>query len=326
MTTVQNSILPGDVLTRAQIRPVFGGSPYGGICPAEDQHNVVLFSDEDAGAEYGYKDGWLAEEDEHGRIFEYTAAGTRGDQTFRGNNSSVLRHAEQGRALRLFVAVDTVPGTATKRHRYVGAFKLDEERPYYVRMARDEAKAQRKTIVFRLRPHGPFEVVQDDMIPPASQTKAVLVPADATTAKIVEPERNKNKKGYRSAAPATEAERREALLSDHFEEYLRSQQHKVFRFEIQIKGKTSRLLTDLYDATAHVLYELKGSNRREAVRMALGQLLDYSRHVRVDDHADPPRMVALFPTPPDEDLRDLLANHNVGTAWPDGNTYIGALL
>lgn len=331
MTIARTDILPGDVLTRAEIKPVFGGSVYEGICPAVDQHNVLLFSDAEVGRKFGYEDGWLSEEDEHGRIFEYTGTGKRGDQTFvgtpaGGKNAAVLRHAEQERTLRLFVAVGKFPGTDTKLHRYVGAFKLDEQLPYVVRMARDETGRQRRVIVFRLRPDGPVQVLEGDKNAPASQTMSVLVPANATTAKIVEPERNKNKKGYRSAAPATEVERREAALSDAFEAYLRSHQHEVYRFEIRIKGTTTRLLTDLYDATAHVLYELKGSRRREAVRMALGQLLDYSRHIEVDKHVGPPRMVGLFPGPLDDDLRALLACHAVHAAYRDGDAFIGALL
>jgi 5-methylcytosine-specific restriction protein A len=330
MTTVLTSVSPGEVHTRAEIQPVFGGSVYGGICPADAKANILLYSDEEAGDEFGYKDGWLAEEDEYGKVFEYTAAGKEGHQTFGGrfggNNSAVLRHAEQGRTLRLFIAVGTVPGTGTKRHRYVGAFKLDKEQPYVVRAARDVTGAMRNVIVFRLRVAGEVAIVEKDMVRPAAETESSLVPSDVTTAKVVEPERNASHKGYRSATPATVAERREALLSDEFEAYLKNQGHKVHRIEIRIKGTTSRLLTDLYDATAHVLYEVKGSNRRELVRMALGQLLDYSRHVKVEKHVGPPRMAGLFPVPPDEDLRDLLSQYGVAVVWPEGGTFVGAPL
>jgi 5-methylcytosine-specific restriction protein A len=321
---------PGEIHTRTKIKAVFGGSSYGGICPAVAERNVVLYSDEEAGAKFGYKDGWLAEEDEHGKVFEYTAAGTKGDQTFGGryggNNSAVLRHAEQGRTLRLFVAVGKAPGKSAKEHRYVGAFELDHETPYRVGRARDESGAMRNVIVFRLRPAGAVEVAEDDKQEPAPQSRAVLVPADTTTAKIVEPERNKNKKGYRSAVPESKAERREAELSDRLEAYLRDRGHTVGRFEIQVKGKTSRLLTDLYDATAHVLYEIKGSNRREYVRMALGQLLDYRRYVSTDEHPEPPRCVGVFPFPPDEDMVELLADEGCTVAHPHGDDFVGALL
>ncbi len=330
MPTMPNQMQPGEIHSRAEIKPVFGGSLYGGICPAVAEGNVLLFSDEAAGAKYGYKDGWLAEEDEFGKVFEYTAAGTQSHQSFGGryggNNTAVLRHAEQGRTLRLFIAVGKVPGTDTKLHRYVGAFMLDKDVPYRTGMARDETGTDRRVIVFRLREAGPVAVVEEDKIAPATVTRAVLVPAEMTTAKVVEPERNKNKKGYRSAAPATEAQRREADLSDRFEAYLKGHQHQVRRFEIQVKGKTSRLLTDLYDTTVHVLYEVKGSHRREAVRMALGQLLDYGRYVKTEDHPEVPRRVMLLPALPDEDLVTLLADNDITVAYPQGDTFIGVPL
>nr|WP_095877638.1 hypothetical protein [Streptomyces sp. TLI_235] len=90
-----------------------------------------------------------------------------------------------------------------------------------------------------------------------------------------------------------------------------------------MKSKTSRLLTDLYDETDHVLYELKGTNRREAVRMALGPLLDYGRYVNSDAHPDVPRRVVLLPSLPDEDLQELLGDHGIGIAYQDGDTFIG---
>ncbi|MFG2903939.1 helix-turn-helix domain-containing protein [Kitasatospora sp. NPDC048286] len=325
--TTPNEIRPGDIRTRAEIKPVFGGSPQGGICPADEERNVLLFSDESAGALYGYKDGWLAEEDELGRVFEYTGAGRRGDQTFGGlygkGNSAVLRHAEMGRTLRLFIAAGDDPNSEAKLHRYVGPFKLDEDKPYIVRIARDENNAERRVIVFRLREAGQVDVAEADKIKPAPKTIAKPVPADTTAAKVVEPERNKNKKGFRSAAPETEAERREAVLSDAFEAYLKAKGHEVCRFEIRVKGKTTRLLTDLYDMTDHVLYELKGTNRREAVRMALGQLLDYGRYVKTDDHPEVPRRVVLLPALPDEDMQDLLGEHGIGVAYQDGGTFLG---
>lgn len=287
----------------------------------------MLFSDEAAGALYGYKDGWLAEEDELGRVFEYTGAGRVGHQTFGGRfgkgNSAVLRHAEQSRTLRLFVAVGDDPNSDAKLHRYVGPFKLDEDQPYVVRVARDENNAERRVIVFRLREAGPVEIVEVDKIKPAPKTTAKTVPADTTTAKVVEPERNKNKKGYRSASPETEAERREAVLSDAFEAYLKTKGHEVCRFDIRVKGKTTRLLTDLYDMTDHVLYELKGTNRREAVRMALGQLLDYGRYVKTNDHPEVPRRVVLLPALPDEDMQDLLDEHGIGVAYQAGDSFLG---
>lgn len=321
---------------------VYGGSRYEGICPCVEKNSILLYSDEKAGAKYGYKDGWVSGEDEEvgdselagaeapNLIFEYTGAGQRGHQTFLGQtgsrNAAVLRHAEQGRTLRLFIAAGKVKNSNEKLHRYIGTFKLDEQQPYVVRVAPDEDSQQRRVIVFRLQPTGPIAFNPADRIAPAATTQAWLVPADITTAKVVEPERTKNRTGYRSATPATDIERREATLSDLLEAYLTEQGHKVGRVDIRVKGTTSRLITDLYDASTHVLYELKGSAKREAVRMALGQLLDYRRHIELNQHAGRPRIAAVFPTRPSDDLCNLLVEHDVAVVYLDGEAFVGVPL
>ncbi|WP_232544255.1 hypothetical protein [Streptomyces buecherae] len=324
MATDALPIKPGDIRTREEIKPVLGGSLYGGIVPANEKANVLLFSDAEAGAKYGYYDGWLQEEDELGPVFEYTGAGS-GDQVFGGQdgkgNSAVLNHADKGRTLHLFVAVGTVSGKKTKRHRYVGAFALDAAEPYVVRQTPGKGGVPRKALIFRLRPIGPFQRSAGDEIPPAQHTERELVPADVTASKMVEPEQNKSQHGERAAVAATAVRRREAELSEVFEAQLTARGHAVGRFQIRLKGKTSTLLTDLYDATDHVLYEVKGSTRRESVRMALGQLLDYGRYVRTDAEPDvPPALVVLLPGPPDADLVELLADHGVSLVYRVGET------
>ncbi|MFE6778525.1 hypothetical protein [Streptomyces sp. NPDC057702] len=317
-------IKPGDIHTREEIQPVLGGSLYGGIVPSDVKANVLLFSDAEAGAKHGYYDGWLQEEDELGPVFEYTGAGG-GEQVFGGQygkgNSAILGHVDKGRTLHLFVAVGTVSGSKTKRHRYVGAFELDATTPYVTRQTPGESGAPRKAIVFRLRPIGDFEQVAHDQIPTASELEAELVPADVTTSTLVKSEQHAKQLGQRAAIAATTARRREAELSDAFEAHLTAQGHVVGRFQIRPKGMSSTLLTDLYDATQHVLYEAKGNSTREAVRMALGQLLDYGRYVRASNAPEvPPALVVLLPQLPAEDLIELLAEHGVGLVHRVGNT------
>ncbi|MEV7777809.1 hypothetical protein [Kitasatospora sp. NPDC088351] len=328
MTNAPAEFKLGQIGTRPEICAVYGGSRHsGGIVPSRKPKNVTLFSDHEVGQQFGYHDGWLAEEDEIGPVFEYTGAGKKGDQTFGGDygkgNSAVLHHARDGRTLRLFVAVGTVEGTDTKLHRYVGAFELDKRTPYVVREALDEDGLKRRVIVFRLRPVGTVQHEPEDEIPPAETTLARLVPANTTESKLVEPEKNTKKESKRAAVPETVAKRREGELSDAFEAHLTALGHEVRRFQIRIKGKTGTLLSDLYDVTDHVLYEVKGTHRREAVRMALGQLLDYSRYTRTDDHPEPPRRAAVLPALPDEDLRELLAEHEIVVVHPSDDTFLG---
>lgn len=332
MTSAQ--IKPGDVRTRAQLKELFGGSLQGGIIPSNTTDNILLFSDHDSGKDYGYQDGWLAEEDETGPIFEYTGQGVEGDQTLKGNNGSVLNHDDAGRTLRLFICVGYVNGkNGTKLHRYVGEFKVDENEPFVRRRALDQNHDMRWVYVFRLRPVAEAEQLPEDYVPAALDdvTEALpavpiggdpyfeLQPAEATSGQATTPEKNSKKKVTRKASDTVEVTRREAELSDRFLDFLKGQGHTVDRFKIRIKGLTSTFWTDLYDATDNTLYELKGSSSRNAVRMAIGQLQDYRRHVPPKDA----QLVVLLPERPVDDLAELVESAGMKLVYEDGDKFVG---
>ncbi|BCJ29607.1 hypothetical protein [Actinocatenispora sera] len=60
-----------------------------------------------------------------------------------------------------------------------------------------------------------------------------------------------------------------------------AQGHQVMQWKLTLPGQVAALRTDLFDATVSEIYEAKGSIARESIRMAIGQLLDYRRHVPV---------------------------------------------
>ncbi len=62
-----------------------------------------------------------------------------------------------------------------------------------------------------------------------------------------------------------------------------------------------RLVCDVYDAQQDLLLEAKSSVSRQDVRMAIGQLLDYRRHL-----APTATLAVLLPEPPSEDVLALL--------------------
>jgi hypothetical protein len=108
-------------------------------------------------------DGWV------GDHMYYTGHGQRGDQEFRAGNAAVLRHRDEGRAIRVFRGVG---GTVT----YLGQFALDSEQPYF-RMEAPESQtgAPRQVVVFRLLPVG--DVVrepEDELVPPKGLTASEL--------------------------------------------------------------------------------------------------------------------------------------------------------
>ncbi|WP_329562822.1 hypothetical protein [Kitasatospora sp. NBC_01266] len=330
MTSGQKELQIGQIATREQIHKLYGGSPYsGGICPAVDEKNVLVFSDHEVGVSFGYHDGWLAEGDELGKVFEYTGAGQRGPMEFGGRtgkgNAAVLHHQDMNRRLLLFIAVPKPKGlkAGAKQHRYVGEFYLDPKNPYEVRPALDVERQERLAIVFRLRPMtDDVALVPEDMVPPAKETKAQKIPLEVTESRLVPPEQSRTAESRRAPTSAIVAKRREAGLCAAFEEYLAAQEHDVRRLQIRIKGKTSTLITDLYDATAHVLYEAKGSSSREAVRMALGQLLDYRRFAHTDENPEDPRCAVLLPELPDQDLQELLASHDIAIVHRAGDDFL----
>ncbi|MFE2939039.1 hypothetical protein ACFXKG_08260 [Streptomyces sp. NPDC059255] len=344
-------ILPGDVRTRVEICATFGGSPYAGICPSHEKQNVVLYSDPEVAERLGYHDGWLSEEDALGPIFEYTGAGMSGDQSFSGSggtgNKAILRHAQQGRTLHLFVREGKIPGTGTKTHRYVGEFAVDEEQPFVPRRSIGADERERTTIVFRLRPTGDFEQSAKDTLVPALGTTAQFVPravtidmlqaAAVTEGNFIAPDlRNENNfaalgaaasgklipvksmnvtEFARAASAATTVRRKKALLIESYVARLEAQGHSVGSFQIKIEGHTSTLRTDFFDATDYVLYEAQGSSDRDAVRIALGRLLDYRRYIKLDNREYEPKSVALLPSRPDADMEILLASHGTSLIY-----------
>ncbi|MFF2187876.1 hypothetical protein [Streptomyces sp. NPDC058155] len=323
-TETAGSISPGYVATRAEFARAFGGGPQGGILPSEN--NVLLYADHKISGEYGYHDGWISGEDDIGPIFEYTGAGRVGHQVFGGRNgvgnSAVLEHVKKGRNLRLFVAVGKVPGpSAAKLHRYVGRFQLDSEEPFVVRQGIDLNKNDRKVIVFRLRPIGSVAHVDEDDIPVAETTEAVLVEPDVATATLIDPEFGETTESLRSIVPHTRAEHRAARLSRDFQQELRGRGHTVQRFQIRVEGNSAPLVSDLYDVTDHVLYQVKGNVRRESVRMAVGQLLDYRRYVKPAGV----RLAVVFPGKPSEDMVALLDELKIATIYQSGPAFEGVI-
>ncbi|MFZ2178237.1 MAG: hypothetical protein WAW17_30280 [Rhodococcus sp. (in: high G+C Gram-positive bacteria)] len=103
------------------------------------------------------------------------------------------------------------------------------------------------------------------------------------------------RKGAYQTAPSTSttAVKAEANLVAQFEKHLKGVGHMVHRLKIQPDGESPYLYTDIFDATDNILYEAKGVATREAVRMALGQLLDYRRYIQTA-----PALAVLLPHEP----------------------------
>ena len=322
-------LVPGIVTTRAEIAQAYGGSPYsGGIVPAVRSKKVFVFSDPSAGEQHGYTFDGQADDDEFGTLYLYTGAGASGDQQLTGGNRSLLLHAQQGRDVHLFVADGLVPGTTTRRQRYIGQVVVDPVEPYEVQWSAANSATPRQIIVFRLRAAAGAQpaLTDADTIRPATETTVINVPVVSrvdTTVGVdeVPPEEHAtDETTAQIQAGIRTIVRREGKLVTAFKEHLEAAGHGITAHALRVKGVRSPLRTDLYDITDNVLYEAKGLSQRNHVRLAIGQLLDYRRHLDT-----PPglRLAVLLPSDPGDDLRDLLATEGISLVFQTEDGFEG---
>jgi hypothetical protein len=288
------SLAPGTTILRTSLHGLFGGRNQGGIGPSRSSPNVFVFSDPAAGEQHGYYDGWQAD-----GCFHYTGEGQRGDQQMKSGNASILNHVADGRALRIF---EGARGTVA----YVDEFEIDDHEPFYRTDAQEtENGPLREVIVFRLRP------MSVEPCEPSSKLAPILTgPATAN----VPIEQQQTEKAF--VAPNSEpyeADRREQGLVLRFEQHLLALGHEVHRQRILPPGEARPLFTDLYDATVGLLVEAKGTVQRNAIRMAVGQLADYSRFI---SGGRPNHKAVLLPSEPRSDLCDLIFSQGIDLIYP----------
>lgn len=282
----------GDRLLRRDLQASLGGQPQSGISPSRTAPYVLLFSDPSSGEQHGYFDGW--HEDGY---FHYAGEGQAGDQQMQRGNKALRSHEADGRGLHLFTGSGKgQPVTYVDRFEYVDHYETD---------APDTAGYLRRVFMFRLRPVGGATHVGDPAPsfsdpPPSDQTDEVAVETHNTERYITNP----------SAEP-TPAEKREAQLVKEFVAWSRAQGVTCSRKRIRPEGEASPLFCDIYRADTNQLIEAKGSVTREAVRMAIGQLLDYRRFI-----TPAPDLAVLLPERPRVDLGRLLHRVSVDLIYP----------
>ncbi len=219
----------------------------------------------------------------------------------KSGNAAILNHASEGRALRLFLG-------ARGRVTYEGGFELAREQPFYTTDAPETNSGPvRSVIVFRLQPV--------DAQPKPSSSKLDRVSLRGIEDVPVEEQWTEKMFVAPSHVPY-EADRREQTLVLAFRDHLLQQRHEVARLKIVPAREAKPLFSDLMDRTTNTLYEAKGSVQRGAIRMAIGQLMDYRRFVQPS-----PRLAVLLPSRPRDDLRDLLTSVGVGVVWRDGDSF-----
>jgi hypothetical protein len=301
------NLTPGERIKRVALHEQYGGRRQGGISPSRQTPNVFLIT-APTGAAYGYIYDGHSDED---GFFHYTGEGQFGDQQMTQGNRAIRDHVEEGRDLHLFEA----HGTELE---YIGEFRYHDDYQADAPAARyssasdeadeDEGPTLRKVIVFRLEASegaepGPQRARLDRL--GAEKVKEVPVEQSLTESMLV-----------RGRREPYEAERREQRLVRSLAEHVENAGHDVCRLQFLPDGEAAPLFCDLYDKTTNTLYESKSTVTRPAVRMAIGQLADYSRLIE-----PVPRRVLLMPERPRPDLLALAASQGVTVSWPDGDGF-----
>jgi hypothetical protein len=287
----------GEERKRAAIHAQYGGNGRGGISPLAHHPAVLLFSNPSNGEQHGYQDRWGTD-----GCFHYSGEGQTGDQVMKSGNRAILRHKEDGRQLHLF--------RSTRRSfvERVGRFEVDGEEPWYFDDAPGTDDVIRRMIVFRLRPVA-------ETLPPSGPY--VSAPSPDPQIEYSPVEEHVAEASTTVEARSYEARRREAELRTRYCAYLESRGHEVKSHKITPPGERRPLRTDLFDVTTNVLVEAKSNVTRESIRMAVGQLLDYSRFI-----TPRPQLAVLVPDKPRADLLDFCAAMYIATVWEADESFI----
>ena len=287
-------LTPGERILRRELHERYGGRRQGGISPSRVADIVILVTSP-TGAQYGYIYDGRSEDG----FFHFTGEGQIGDQQMVQGNRKVRDHEnEDDRELHLFEAHG-------RELVYIGEFRYHD---HYAADAKDVNGRDRAVIVFRLEQlsgsdAGPRRTRLDRM--GADQFKEVPVEQGLTETTLVEP-----------GTEPYEIERREQRLVRSLAERLEAQGHEVSRLQLLPEGEPAPIFCDVYDKTTNTIYEGKGTVTRSAMRMAIGQLADYSRLV-----SPTPKRVVLMPEEPRPDLLRLAESQGIAVTWPNGDGF-----
>jgi hypothetical protein len=118
----------------------------------------------------------------------------------------------------------------------------------------------------------------------------------------------------RSAEMVRTAQKLEAALVRDFKKWLRDKGHVV---EQLVYG---RLLCDAHEKDRNNLIEAKSSNRREYLRMAVGQLLDYAFLGK--EEFGTPHMAILLPKKPEAEILTWLEGLTIKVIWKQRKEFV----
>ena len=106
------------------------------------------------------------------------------------------------------------------------------------------------------------------------------------------------------------SQRKESKLVKEYQHFREKNNQSVLkRNSIKINGKI--YWTDGWCPDEKLLIEAKSSSSRTYIRLAIGQLFDYRRHI----NPHPEKLAILVPTEPQEDLLNLLSDLEISLIY-----------
>jgi len=292
----------GDKVLRRSIHRQYGGDHQGGISTSSRVRDIFIFTNPSRGARYGYD---LLEGLQPDGSFAYTGEGPSGHQEFKRGNKALLHAADEGRTIRVFRAS---PPYAT----YVGAFTTGDPVCSIHELPGEDGEL-RRAIIFNLVP---MDANPQLLAPNPSQMRILRPqigrwnPPDCADVSLVADNR-------RVATGDRLVSRIEFQLQADFGEWLIARGTPPSRLRLPVAGTI--IEPDMYVEAEGWVVEAKKSTGREYVRMAIGQVLDYTNNAHGLDREVAPMI--LLPARPEADLLDLSADLGIAVALRDGESF-----
>jgi hypothetical protein len=119
-----------------------------------------------------------------------------------------------------------------------------------------------------------------------------------------------------SKAETKQAHRKERRLVADYVRHLGAPSEIVCRHKIDAPDAAGPLYSDVFNKARNQLVEAKADTSRGSVRMAIGQLADYTHFIE-----SPIDRAILLPAKPSRDLIDLLEDQGISVIWREGSGF-----
>lgn len=276
----------GQIIEKRQIHRLLGGSDQHGMTSCLNGTAFLVFHNEAVGKKFGYDrwEGWQAD-----GSFHYTGQGVQGHQKLTRSNKSLHRMGEVGNPIHLFHT-----DKKGNPYIYIGLMSLGEPQFFYLR-APDKFGEDRQVIVFHLLPIGKVAAHPENII----QGMVKVIEGNWASSSIID-------QIIPSGPTATPAQidLEEMKLQSRFGNYLKAKGESVKTISISVDGQKGSLKPDFFLDERNWIVEAKPSSSREHVRLAIGQVLDYSHLLEKAHNKKQPAI--LLPMAPPDDLLELL--------------------